>query len=136
MAMPWIMEAKMAGAKIIHIDPRFTRTSAVADIYAQIRPGSDIAFLGAMINYIINNHHYDEQYLKDFTNAAFLVSPEYKFEDGLFAGFDEARIIYDVNKWAYQLDESSHPRVAENLTDEHTVFSHLKAHFAEYSFEK
>ncbi|MEW6730985.1 MAG: molybdopterin-dependent oxidoreductase [Acidobacteriota bacterium] len=136
MAMPWIMEAKLRGAKVIHVDPRFTRTSAVADIYAQIRPGSDIAFLGAMINYIINERHYDEQYLKDFTNAAFLVNPDYQFTDGLFCGFDETRQSYDINRWAYQLDEHGRPHVAENFTDEHTVFSHLKAHFAEYSFEK
>src|SRR5512143_3372620 len=98
MAMPWIMEAKMRGAKIIHVDPRFTRTSAVADIYAQIRPGSDIAFLGATINYIITGKHYDEQYLRDFTNACFLVNPDYKFEDGLFAGFDEIHARYDGGK--------------------------------------
>lgn len=136
MAMPWIMEAKMQGAKVIHIDPRFTRTSAIADIYAQIRPGSDIAFLGAMINFIINERHYDEQYLRDFTNAAFLVNPDYAFDDGLFVGFDEARRQYDTNKWAYQLDEQRRPRIAADMEAEGTVFSHLKRHFADYSFEK
>jgi formate dehydrogenase major subunit len=136
MAMPWIMEAKMKGAKIIHIDPRFTRTSAVADIYAQIRPGSDIAFLGAMINYILSNRHYDEPYLRDFTNAAYLIHPEYKFEEGLFVGFNETEISYDTSKWAYQLDEKGKPKIAEDLEHPQTVFSHLKAHFAEYSFEK
>ncbi len=136
MAMPWIMEAKMKGAKIIHVDPRFTRTSAVADIYAQIRPGSDIAFLGAMINHIITGGHYDEQYLKDFTNAACLINPGYSFDDGLFVGFDETRASYDINKWAYQLDEEGKPKLAAHLTDEHTVFSHLRDHFASYSFEK
>ncbi len=136
MAMPWIMEAKMKGAKIIHVDPRFTRTSAVADIYAQIRPGSDIAFLGAMINYIIANKHYDEQYLRDFTNAAYLINPEYKFEEGLFVGFDDVKSSYDTSKWTYQLGETGKPKIAENLSDAHTVFSLLKEHFAEYSFEK
>ncbi len=136
MAMPWIMEAKMKGAKVIHVDPRFTRTSAVADIYAQIRPGSDIAFLGAMISYIMTNHHYDEQYLRDFTNAAYLIHPDYKFEEGLFVGFDEVQTSYDTSKWTYQLDEEGKPKVAKDLDAPHTVFSHLKAHFAEYSFEK
>lgn len=136
MAMPWIMEAKLRGAKVIHVDPRFTRTSAIADIYAQIRPGSDIAFLGAMINYIIAHRHYDEPYLRDFTNACFLVNPDYGFEDGLFAGFDEARLSYDINRWAYQLDAQGRPRVAEDIEAEQTVFSLLKAHFSHYSFEK
>lgn len=136
MAMPWIMEAKMKGAKVIHVDPRFTRTSAVADIYAQIRPGSDIAFLGAMINYIITNKHYDEEYLRDFTNAAYLIHPDYKFEEGLFIGFDELNISYDTSKWSYQLDSEGKPKIATDLESPHTVFSHLKAHFAEYSFEK
>ena len=136
MAMPWIMEAKMKGAKVIHVDPRFTRTSAIADIYAQIRPGSDIAFLGAMISYIIANHYYDAQYLKDFTNAYYLINSEYKFEEGLFVGFNEVTASYDTSKWAYQLDSAGKPKVANSLTDENTVFSLLKRHFADYSFEK
>lgn len=136
MAMPWIMEAKMRGAKVIHIDPRFTRTSAIADIYAQIRPGTDIAFLGAMINHILTNHHYDEPYLRDFTNAAYLINPGYSFSEGLFVGFDELETSYNTSKWGYQLDEQGKPLVADDLDAPNTVFSLVKAHFAEYTFEK
>jgi formate dehydrogenase major subunit len=136
MAMPWIMEAKMQGAKIIHIDPRFTRTSAVADIYAQIRPGTDIAFLGALINFIIQEKHYDVDYLQTFTNAYFLINPDYHFEDGLFVGFDPDTKSYDMTAWGYQLDIQGKPLIANELTAPNTVFSLLAQHFADYTFEK
>ena len=81
--MRWINRARAKGAKVIVVDPRFTRTASAADIFAQIRPGTDIAYLGAIINYICENKLYDDYYLKAFTNAYYKVNPEYKFEDGL-----------------------------------------------------
>src|SRR5690242_7117051 len=91
MAMKWVQKARDKGAKVIHVDPRFTRTSSIADVFAQIRPGADIAYLGAIIKYIVETKQYDEEYLRLHTNAYFLVNEDYKFEDGLFAGFDEEK---------------------------------------------
>ena len=74
----WVMEAKARGAKVIHVDPRFTRTSAVADAYVPIRAGTDIAFLGGVINYILTNELDFREYVKAYTNAAVLISDEFR----------------------------------------------------------
>src|SRR5512141_1356817 len=87
----WIMKAKDAGAKIICVDPRFTRTAAKADLYAPMRSGTDIAFLGGMIKYILDNGLYFRDYVVNYTNAPFLVNPEFKSPgqlNGLFSGYD------------------------------------------------
>ena len=89
------------GAKIIHVDPRFTRTSAIADLYAPIRAGTDIAFFGGLINYILEKKLYHEDYVKLHTNASFLVKGDYDFNDGLFSGYDEAKKTYDPTTWDY-----------------------------------
>ena len=80
MSMRWIMKAKEKGAIVIHVDPRFTRTSKIADIYACIRPGTDIAFLDAIINYILENKQYDDAYVKLNTNALICMRDDFKFE--------------------------------------------------------
>ena len=101
----WVMEAKARGAKVIHIDPRFTRTSAVADTYVPIRAGTDIAFLGGVINYILTNDLDFREYVAAFTNAATLVSDEYRDTedlDGLFSGYDADSATYDRGSWQYQ----------------------------------
>ena len=85
----WVIEAKVKNkARLIVVDPRFTRTAAVADIFAQIRPGTDIAFLGGVINYLLSNDKIQHEYVKAYTNAPFLVRADYQFEDGLFSGYD------------------------------------------------
>src|SRR5215216_4600360 len=92
-AFRWVMQAKLRGAKVIHVDPRFTRTSAVADIYAPIRAGSDIAFLGGLINYVIQNEKFFRDYVVNYTNAATIVSDDYKDAeelDGIFSGLQPA----------------------------------------------
>ena len=89
------------GAKIIHVDPRFTRTSAIADLYAPIRAGTDIAFFGGLINYILEKNLYHDDYVKLHTNASFLVKQDYDFDDGLFSGYDEAKKTYDPTTWDY-----------------------------------
>ena len=101
----WVMEAKARGAKVIHIDPRFTRTSAVADTYVPIRAGTDIAFLGGVINYILSNDLDFREYVAAYTNAATLVSEEYRDTedlDGLFSGYDADSATYDRSSWQYQ----------------------------------
>src|SRR3989475_7472254 len=88
-AFRWVMQAKLNGAKLIHVDPRFTRTSALADIHAPIRSGTDIAFLGGLINYVIQNEKYFKEYVVNYTNAPIIVSDDFKdTEDleGVFSG--------------------------------------------------
>src|SRR6059058_4755912 len=77
------------GAKIIHADPRFTRTSAMADIYARIRVGTDVAYFGGLINYVLQNNLFHDEYVRNYTNASFLVKTNYSFKDGLFSGYDQ-----------------------------------------------
>ena len=134
-AMKWVLRAKDRGAKIIVVDPRFNRTAAHADIFCQIRPGADIAYLSAIINYILQTKAYDEEYLKRWTNAAYMVSPQFAFENGIFSGFDPDLKRYDMASWAYQLDERGKPIAAEDMNDPGTVFSKMNEHFARYSFE-
>jgi formate dehydrogenase major subunit len=101
----WVMEAKARGATIIHIDPRFTRTSAMADVFVPIRAGSDIAFLGGIINYILSTEKYFREYVVRYTNAATIVSEDFQDADqlgGLFSGFDPTTGTYDTSSWAYE----------------------------------
>jgi formate dehydrogenase major subunit len=100
----WAMEAKRnRNAKIVSVDPRFTRTSATADLFVQIRAGSDIAFLGGLIRYAIENNRIAKDYLINYTNAAFIVKEGFKLpDDGLFSGFDSAAGTYDKTTWNYQ----------------------------------
>jgi formate dehydrogenase major subunit len=103
----WVMKAKQRGAKLISVDPRFTRTSSKADIYAPIRSGTDIVFLNGMLKYIIENELYDEFYIKNYTNAPFLVNTKFKMPgelDGVFSGYDEKKRKYDKKAWAFQTD--------------------------------
>jgi formate dehydrogenase major subunit len=100
----WPIEAKRTrNAKIIVIDPRFTRTAATADLFLQIRAGTDIAFLGGLVNYAIENNRFAKEYLINYTNAAFVVKDGFKLpEDGLFSGFDAATHSYDKSTWNYE----------------------------------
>src|SRR5277367_3734806 len=133
MAFKWIRKAQENGAVIIHVDPRFTRTSATADEYARIRPGTDAAFLNTMVNHILVNKLYDEDFVLTHTNALFLGQASFDFKDGVFSGFDEEKHKYDTESWGYQLDGKGKPRVAANLDDPHCVFSRLRQFVARYT---
>jgi len=101
----WVMEAKARGATLIHVDPRFTRTSALADMYVPLRAGSDIVFLGALINYVIRNDKYFRDYVVSYTNAATIVTEEFQDSedlDGVFSGLNREHRTYDFRKWRYQ----------------------------------
>src|SRR5687767_3824485 len=100
----WAIEAKLKrNAKMIVVDPRFTRTAATADLFLQIRAGTDIAFLGGLVNYAIQNNRIAKDYLINFTNAAFVVKEGFKLpEDGLFSGFDAAGQTYEKSTWNYE----------------------------------
>src|SRR5580704_17160629 len=100
----WAMEAKRnRNAKLISVDPRFTRTSSTADLFLQIRAGTDIAFLGGLIRYAIENNRIAKEYLVNYTNAAFIVKEGFKLaEDGLYSGFNSASGSYDKTTWNYE----------------------------------
>src|SRR5262249_26172394 len=100
----WPVEAKKTrNARMIVVDPRFTRTAAVADMFLQIRAGTDIAFLGGLINYALENNRIALDYVKNYTNATFLVKDGFKLpEDGLYSGFDANTRIYDKSTWNYE----------------------------------
>jgi formate dehydrogenase major subunit len=101
----WVMEAKARGATIIHVDPRFTRTSAVADLHVPIRAGSDIAFLGALVNYVLTGEHDFREYVVAYTNAAAIVGEDFRDTedlDGLFSGYDPQTRKYDPSSWMYE----------------------------------
>ncbi len=100
----WVMEAKAKGATIIHVDPRFTRTSAVSDIHAAIRAGTDIVFLGALVNHVLSNDLWFREYVVAYTNASAIITEEFvDTEDleGLFSGYDEETRVYDSESWRY-----------------------------------
>src|SRR5262249_5532680 len=101
----WPIEAKLQrNAKMIVVDPRFTRTAATADLFLQIRAGSDIAFLGGLINYAIGNGRIAREYVVNYTNAAFIIRDGFKLpdDDGVFSGFDAATQVYDKSTWNYE----------------------------------
>ncbi|HYX53277.1 MAG TPA: molybdopterin-dependent oxidoreductase, partial [Candidatus Limnocylindrales bacterium] len=100
----WPVEAKRTrNAKMIVVDPRFTRTAAVADMFCQIRAGSDIAFLGGVINYALQHDRVNKEYLVNYTNASFIIKKGFKLpEDGLYSGYDPTAMKYDVSTWNYE----------------------------------
>jgi len=104
----WAIKARQEkGAKIVCVDVRYTRTAAVSDLFVQIRPGSDIAFMGGLINYVLQNKKYNEEYVRHFTNATYIVKDTYNFdpETGLFSGYDPEKRKYDTKLWEYERDE-------------------------------
>jgi len=131
----WITQAMEQGAKLVSVDPRFTRTSAKADVYVRIRTGTDVAFIGGMIHYALENRLYHQEYVTEYTDATFLVDPDFGFEDGLFTGYDPDKGTYDKSTWQYQLDEKGLPRRDETLQDSNCVFQRLKAHFGRYDLD-
>ena len=134
-AFRWVIQAKTRPGRpcvVIHSDPRFTRTSAMADIYAPLRAGTDIVVLGALINYVIQNDMYFKEYVVNYTNAATLVSADFKDTEelgGVFSGFDSEAKRYDPASWQYQTGGDP------TLQHPNCVFQILKRHFARYTPE-
>src|SRR5690606_32989465 len=99
----WVTEAKHHNAaRLIVVDPRFTRTASVADVYAPIRPGTDIAFLGGVINYLLSNDRIQREYVTNYTDLTFIVDEAFAFSGGLYSGYDEERRDYDRSSWDYE----------------------------------
>lgn len=132
----WVTEAKAHNnAKLIVVDPRFTRSAAVADYYAPIRSGSDIAFLGGVINYLLTHDKIQHEYVKKFTDATFLVSDGYRFENGLFSGYDKDKRSYDKTSWGYQKGADGFVLTDDTLQNPRCVFNLLKQHYARYTVD-
>jgi formate dehydrogenase major subunit len=133
----WFMRAKLdRGAKIIHADPRFTRTSAVADMYLRIRTGSDVAYFGGLINYVLQNNLFHDEYVRNYTNASFLVRTDYAFNDGLFSGYNPNARTYNIASWSYQTDPATGFAMRDmTLQDPNSVFQLMKTHYSRYTPE-
>ena len=136
-AMRWIGVAKKTrGAKLIVADPRLTKSAAHADIFARLRPGTDIPFLLGIMNYAVQNNLYHKEYVANYTNAAYLVNPEFSFHDGLFSGgvLKDGKFVYDKKTWQYQADGET---VKKDPTLQHPqcVFQLLKKHLSRYDID-
>ena len=140
----WPVEAKrQRNAKMIVVDPRYTRTAAVADMFLQIRAGADIAFLGGVIRYALENQRINKEYLVNFTNAAFVIKEGFKLpDDGLYSGFDAEKQTYDKSTWNYEAEGASTgpglpPKVVHDAALEHPrcVYQLLKQQYSRYTPE-
>jgi len=156
----WVMEAKARGATVVHVDPRYTRTSALADVYVPLRPGTDIAFLGGLINHVLNEGKEFREYVVAYTNAATIVADDFRDTedlDGIFSGFDPERRSYDPSSWQYEgtvaMPAAGHrewwngagsetassarrqPARDETLTHPRCVFQLLRRHYSRYTPE-
>ena len=133
----WIQEAvDKRGAKIICVDPRFTQSASKAHLYAPIRSGTDIAFLGGMIKYILDNKLYFDEYVKNYTNASFLVNPNLKTpgqNKGVFSGLTNGK--YEKDTWSYQTDAAGVIKKDKRLQDPNCVFQLMKKHYSRYTPE-
>ncbi len=148
----WFVKAKLdptkgpgsgGGAKMIHADPRFTRTSAVSDMYLRIRTGTDVAYFGGLINYVLQNNLYHDDYVRYYTNASFLVKDGFTFTDGLFSGYDKATRSYSTATWGYETEGDPLPgpagttqaKAKRDMTLAHprSVFQLLKTHYSRYT---
>src|SRR5712692_3594901 len=150
----WFMKAKLdptkgpgagGGAKLIHADPRYTRTSAVSDTYLRIRTGTDVAYFGGLINYVLQNNLYHADYVKNYTNASFVVKQGFDFNDGLFSGYNSTSRSYDVSSWGYETEGTpldgapgtTQAKAKRDLTlqDPRSVFQLLKKFYSRYTPE-
>jgi len=133
----WVTEAMQhRKAKLVVVDPRFTRSAAVADYYAPIRVGTDIAFLAGVINYMLSNNKVHMEYVKAYTNATYLINPDFKFDNGLFAGYDEAKRTYaDKSTWQYVKGKDGYVEVDDTMQAPNCVWQLMKQHYARYTPE-
>ena len=129
------MRAKDNGAALIHVDPKFSRTSARCDYHVPLRSGTDIAFLGGMVNYILESNSYFHDYVVNYTNASFIVGKGYDFKDGLFSGYDAKARKYDQSKWGFEKGPDGAPLRDATLKHERCVFNLMKKHYSRYTLK-
>ena len=133
----WVTEAKAhRKARFIVVDPRFTRTASVADLYAPIRTGTDIAFLGGVINYLLTNDKIQHDYVRDYTDMSFIVREDFAFNDGIFSGYDASKHTYpDKSSWDYERGDDGFVKTDATMQHPRCVYNLMKAHFARYTPE-
>ena len=158
----WVMKAKERGARVIHVDPRYGRTSQLADLHVPIRAGTDVAFIGGLIRHVIETESYFKEYVVSYTNASTLVCDGFRDTedlDGVFSGFDSATGRYDPASWGYEdcvvgLSAGAHEHATQafsehtgagmdlgsvrhddTLQDPRCVFQVLRRHFSRYTPE-
>ena len=132
----WVIEAKIENhAKLVVIDPRFTRTASVADVYAPIRPGTDIAFLSGMIRYLLQKDAIQHEYVRAYTNASLVVKDGFDFQDGLFSGYKEGTHSYDRSSWDYELDGQGYAKIDDSWQNPRCVINLLRKHVDRYTPE-
>jgi formate dehydrogenase major subunit len=131
----WVTKAKDNGAVVIHVDPKFSRTSARADIHAHLRPGTDIAFMGGLIHYVLSNKKYFKEYVDAYTNAAHLVGEKYAFNDGLFSGWNADKRAYDRSQWNFELDEKGQVKKDPTYKNPRCVINLLEKHYERYNLK-
>ncbi|TRO15056.1 formate dehydrogenase-N subunit alpha [Ectopseudomonas mendocina] len=130
----WVTEAKAHNkARLVVVDPRFTRSASVADLYAPIRTGTDIAFLGGLINYLLENDKIQHEYVRNYTDVSFVVREDYAFEDGMFSGYNAEMRRYDKTSWGYEIGEDGYAVVDPTLSHPRCVFNLLKKHYSRYT---
>ena len=132
----WAIKAKESGGKIINVDPRFTRTSQLSDIYCRIRPGTDIAFLGGMMNYVLQNKLYHEYYVREYTNASYIINSKFQTAtelDGVFSGLENNK--YNRDAWMYELLPNGERKRDMTLQNPQCVFQVLKRHYSRYTVD-
>jgi formate dehydrogenase major subunit len=134
----WVMEAKRRrNARLVSVDPRFNRTASVADCFVQIRVGTDIAFLGGLMNYALSKGRYQADYIRAFTNAPLLIKEGYSFNEaeGVFSGWDPEKKTYDKSTWNYELDGQGYAKIDVTMEHPRCVFQLMKRHYSRYTPE-
>jgi len=132
----WVTEAKAHNnAKLIVVDPRFNRSASVADIYAPIRTGTDIVFIGGVIKYLLDNDKIQHDYVRNYTDLSFIVREDFDFSDGIFSGYDAQQRRYDRQSWDYERDEDGYVKSDPDLRHPRSVYQLLKQHYANHTPE-
>ena len=133
----FITQVQEKGGKLIVVDPRYTRSASKADLFVRLRPGTDVALMGGLINYALANELYFKDYLVNNTNAPFLVRGDFSFnsQEGLFSGFDKDKRSYDTASWDYELDKDGKPVTDPSLHNPRCVFQLMKQQYSKYTPE-
>jgi len=132
----WVTEAKAHNqAKLIVVDPRFTRSASVADFYAPIRSGTDIVFLGGVIRYLLEKDQIQHEYVKNYTDFSFIVREDFTFDEGVFSGYDPDKRVYNKGTWDYEKGEDGYVKADPTLQHPRTVYQLLKQHYDRYTPE-
>ncbi|MDB5992541.1 MAG: formate dehydrogenase, alpha subunit [Herbaspirillum sp.] len=131
----WVTEAKAHNkARLIVVDPRFTRTASVADYHVQTRTGTDIVFLGAVINYLLTNDKIQHEYVRNYTDMPFIVRDDFALNDGLYSGYDEKTGRYaDKSSWNYEMGADGYAKVDPTLQHPRCVYQLMKTHYSRYT---